>query len=349
MEENPVRLGLIGAGRIGRLHARHAARRISRAELRAIADPDEEARTACAGALGSAEPDLVGRPERLFERTDLDAVLICSPTSTHVQLIEGAAAAGLDVFCEKPLDPDPARIAGLLRTVADREVKLQVGFNRRFDASYARVRRAVAEGEIGEPHLLHLVSRDPEPPSMAYLEESGGLFLDMSIHDFDMARFLVGSEVSSVFVRAEVRIDPKIGAIDDVDTACTMLTFEDGTIGTIDNSRRAVYGYDQRAEVFGSGGSVETENRYPNTATVRDDRSVRRDRPERFFLERYAESYLEELREFVDAVRGERAVPVGAADGLWPVLMAKAAWRSLEEDRPVDPREELPPSASDLL
>lgn len=349
MNGSPLRCALIGAGRIGRLHARHLARRCPDTTLAVVVDPDREAARRCAEEAGPPRPEVAAEPEAVFARSDLRAVLVCSPTSTHVDLIRRAADAGLDVFCEKPIDPDPGRIVELLEGIADRDVRLQVGFNRRFDPSYARIRRAVEDGEVGDPHLLHLVSRDPEPPPIEYVRGSGGLFLDMAIHDFDMARFLVGSEVRTVFARAEVRVDPEIGRAGDVDTACTVLTFEDGTIGTIDNSRQAVYGYDQRAEVFGSAGSIETENRYPNTATLRTEESVRRDRPLRFFLERYRESYLAELRAFLESVRADRPVAVDGRDGLWPVVMARAAERSLEEDRPIAVDEILSPSGTRFL
>jgi myo-inositol 2-dehydrogenase/D-chiro-inositol 1-dehydrogenase len=214
-------------------------------------------------------------------------------------------------------------------------VKLQIGFNRRFDATYRRARLAVDQGEIGRPWRLHLVSRDPSPPPPAYIQVSGGLFLDMTIHDFDMARFLIGSEVEEVFSSAAVLVDPAIGALGDVDTAVTILKFANGTIGTIDNSRSAIYGYDQRVEILGSGGMVATDNNFPNAAHVSDGQSVHRDLPLNFFMERYTQSYLAEMSEFVDAVLDDKPIPVTGDDGRAAVVLGLAAQLSHRENRPV--------------
>src|ERR1700730_3396867 len=195
-----------------------------------------------------------------LDAPDVHAVVVCSATDTHAQIIEEAAHAGKHIFCEKPIDLTLARIDSALQATTRAEVKLQIGFNRRFDASYRRARLAVDQGEIGRPWRLHLVSRDPSPPPPAYIKVSGGLFLDMAIHDFDMARFLIGSEVEEVFATAGVLVDDAIGTLGDVDTAVTVLSFANGAIGTIDNSRCAVYGYDQRVEILGSSGMVTTDN-----------------------------------------------------------------------------------------
>lgn len=214
-------------------------------------------------------------------------------------------------------------------------VKLQIGFNRRFDPNFVRVRRSIATGEIGTPHLLHIVSRDPGPPPLAYIKVSGGMFLDMTIHDFDMARFLVGSEVTEVYAAAGVRVNPDIGKAGDVDTAVIVLRFANGVIGTIDNCRQAPYGYDQRVEVLGSLGAIATENCYPNRAVISTAESVRRDLPLNFFMERYAESFANELQAFVEAIVHDRQTPVTGLDGRIPVVMALAARKSHEEGRPV--------------
>ena len=214
-------------------------------------------------------------------------------------------------------------------------VKLQVGFNRRFDSNFARVRQAVITGEIGTPHMLHIVSRDPAPPPLSYIKVSGGIFLDMTIHDFDMARFLIGDEVEEIYTAAAVRVDPEIGKAGDVDTAVMMLRFRNGVIGTIDNSRKAVYGYDQRAEVFGSAGAIATANVHPNLAVVSTAESVRRDLPLNFFMERYTESFANELSAFVEAVVEDKPTLVNGHDGRVPVVMALAARKSYEEGRPV--------------
>lgn len=333
MASEQLRLGLIGAGRIGRLHAENLSRHIPRARLLMVADVVEEAARACAAACGI--PRAVTEYRTVLDSPEIDAVLIASATDTHARLIQESAQAGKHIFCEKPIAFDLAEIDRSLAAVEQAGVKLQVGFNRRFDASYQRVRQAIERGEIGQPWRLHLTSRDPAPPPLDYVRTSGGLFLDMSIHDFDMARFLIGSEVEEVFARADVLVDPAIGAAGDVDTAVIILTFANRVIGTIDNCRRAVFGYDQRVEVLGSDGMISTENRFPNTAVVSTRRGICRDLPLHFFIERYAESYRAEVAAFVDAVLDDRPVPVSGHDGRAPVVMALAARRSLEERRPV--------------
>lgn len=326
-------LGVIGTGRIGRVHAANAVRHIPRARLLALADADEASAQECARALGVKGVSTDARV--LLEDPTIEAVVICSSTDTHASFIESAAAAGKHIFCEKPISLELAAIDRALAAVEEAGVKLQIGFNRRFDASFRRVREAVAGGEIGDPHLLHLVSRDPAPPPIDYIRRSGGMFVDMTIHDFDMARFLIASEVAQVYAAAAVRVDPAIGEAGDVDTAVVTLRFENGVIGTIDNSRLAVYGYDQRVEVFGSGGSIRTENNHGNTALVSTADSVRRDLPLHFFIERYAQSYIDELRAFVDAVLDDGPVPVTGRDGRIPVAMGMAARKSYEKNRPV--------------
>ena len=331
---NPrVRVGIIGAGRIGKVHAATLAYRLPEATPAAIADTNVEAAHAAARTYGIAR--VAESVEEILSAPDIDAVVICSPTGTHAELVERAARAGKHIFCEKPIDLTLERIDRALEAVAKAGVKLQVGFNRRFDSNFARVRRAVESGEIGTPHLLHIVSRDPAPPPIAYVESSGGIFLDMTIHDFDMARFLIGDDVEEIYASAAVRVDPAIGRAGDVDTAVILLRFRNGVIGTIDNSRQAVYGYDQRVEILGSAGSIATGNRYPNEAVISTASSVRKDLPLNFFMERYAESFVEELRAFVKAIREDGPTAVTGADGRIPVAMAIAAKRSLVEHRPV--------------
>jgi myo-inositol 2-dehydrogenase/D-chiro-inositol 1-dehydrogenase len=214
-------------------------------------------------------------------------------------------------------------------------VKLQIGFNRRFDANHVRVRQAIVNGEIGDPHLFHIISRDPAPPPISYIQVSGGIFLDMTIHDFDMARFLMGCEATEVYAVGGVRVDKAIGQAGDLDTALATLKFENGAMGVIDNSRRAVYGYDQRVEVFGSMGSIATSNSYANNAILSTSASVHRDLPLNFFMERYTESYVAEVAAFIAAVVDDKPVPVSGEDGRAPVVMGMAARRSVDEGRPV--------------
>jgi myo-inositol 2-dehydrogenase/D-chiro-inositol 1-dehydrogenase len=328
-----LNVGIIGAGRIGSLHAQNLAFRIPQAHVLMIADINETAARQVAERCRI--PTVVNDYHVLLENRDLQAVLICSATHTHAQIIEEAAHAGKHIFCEKPIDLTLAKIDRALAAVAQAGVRLQVGFNRRFDANFARVRRAIADGEIGELHLLHIISRDPAPPPLEYVRVSGGIFLDMTIHDFDMARFLAGDEVEEVYVAAAVRVDPAIGAAGDLDTALTVLKFNSGLIATIDNSRQAVYGYDQRVEVLGSKGSIRTDNNYPNSAVISDGQSIRHDKPLYFFLERYNESFVNEVSAFVTAILNDQPVPVTGGDGRAPVVMGLAARKSHDENRPV--------------
>ena len=324
---------MIGAGRIGRVHAQNLAHRIPSARLSLIVDTNQQAAERLAALFNV--PRTSDNYEEAFGDPNVEAVLVCSPTQSHAAICRQAAHAGKHIFCEKPISHSLAEIDETLRVVNKAGVKFQVGFNRRFDANFKRVHDAVRSGQIGEPALLHIVSRDPAPPSIDYIKISGGLFLDMTIHDFDMARFLIGAEVEEIFTMAGVRVDPRIGQAGDVDTALIMLRFANGAIGSIDNSRRAVYGYDQRVEVFGSGGSIATLNNYANQAIVSDSTGVRRDLPLNFFMDRYTDSFVAELSAFVDAILRDAPVPVSGKDGRIPVVMALAAAQSHREHRPV--------------
>jgi myo-inositol 2-dehydrogenase / D-chiro-inositol 1-dehydrogenase len=328
-----LKIGLIGAGRIGRLHAEHLTMRVPSAELVMVADVFEENARQCAKRYGI--PFATQDYHAVLARPDIEAVAICSSTDTHARIIEEAAQAGKHIFCEKPIALDLSTIDRALDAVKHAGVKLQLGFNRRFDAIYRRVRQAVEQGETGRLHQLHIISRDPAPPPIEYIPGSGGLFLDMTIHDFDMARFLTGSEVDELFVMAGVMVDPAIGEVGDVDTATILLHFTNGVIGTIENCRRAAYGYDQRVEVLGSAGAVWTENEYPNTAIISDSRSIRRDLPLHFYVERYTESYVTEMEAFVDAVLHDKPVPVTGYDGRMAAVLGLAAKKSWSEHRPV--------------
>jgi myo-inositol 2-dehydrogenase/D-chiro-inositol 1-dehydrogenase len=328
-----LNVGLIGAGRIGRLHAQHLARRVPRAQLVTIADVALEAARACAVENGVATA--VADYREVLDRPDVEAVVVCSATVTHAGIIEDASAAGKHVFCEKPIDLSLERTDAALEAVRRAGVVLQLGFNRRFDANYRRVRTAVESGEIGRPWRVHIISRDPSPPPLEYVRTSGGLFVDMTIHDFDMARFLIGAEVEEIFAISAVLVDQAIGSVGDVDTAVCMLRFANGVIGTIDNSRCAVYGYDQRVEVFGSSGMVETANNYASNAVISDGKSVRRDLPLNFFMQRYTQSYLDEMSAFVDCVLDGTSPPVTGEDGRAALVLGLAAQRSARENRPV--------------
>ena len=328
-----IKVGLVGAGRIGRVHAENLAYRIPEANLVAVSDVFVEAAEKLAAELQI--PAVYKDHRVILDDDSVDAVLICSSTDTHAQLIEEAAEAGKQIFCEKPIAHDLAEIDQALAAADRAGVKLMIGFNRRFDPNFARVREVVAAGEIGEPHILRIMSRDPAPPPIDYIKVSGGLFLDMTIHDFDMARFLVGAEVEAVYAVGGVMVDPAIGAAGDIDTALITLHFENGVMGSIDNSRQAVYGYDQRVEVFGSKGAVSADNVYPNTAVISDAGRIHRDLPLNFFMERYTQAYVNEIKAFVDCVLNDTPPPVNGLDGRIPVVMGLAAAKSLAEGRPV--------------
>ncbi len=328
-----IRIGLIGAGRIGRVHAEHLAYRIPEANLVAVADIFVEAAEKLSADFQI--PATYKDHRRIIEDKTIEAVVICSSTDTHAMMIEEAAAAGKHIFCEKPIDHNLSKIDRALAVVEQAGVKLQVGFNRRFDPNFKRVREIVAAGEIGDPHILHITSRDPGPPPIEYIKVSGGIFLDMTIHDFDMARFLMGEEVEEIYATGGVRVDPQIGEAGDIDTAIITLRFESGAIGTIDNSRKAVYGYDQRVEVFGSEGVVKVSNNTPHTAVVSNANGVHSPLPLFFFIERYAEAYVAEMKEFIECIQQDTVPPVTGIDGRIPVVMAYAAKKSLEENRPV--------------
>jgi len=334
-------VGIIGAGRIGRLHAGHLAFRIPQAEVMIVSDIILEAAQKCAAELGI--PMATQDHRAVMENPDIEAVIICSSTDTHTQMIEEAAAAGKHIFCEKPIDFDLARIDRALVAVEKAGVKLQVGFNRRFDPSFRRVQELVATGKVGKPHILRITSRDPAPPPIEYVKVSGGIFLDMTIHDFDMARYLIGSEVEEVYTAGGVMVDPEIGEAGDIDTTIITLRFENDVIGTIDNSRQAIYGYDQRVEVFGSGGCVNADNNYPNTAIISDAQRVHRDLPLNFFMERYIDSNIAEMEAFIECVQQDQTPPVTGIDGRIPVVMGYAARKSYEENRPVRLSEISPP------
>jgi myo-inositol 2-dehydrogenase/D-chiro-inositol 1-dehydrogenase len=328
-----LRIGIIGAGRIGNTHAVSIATRVSGAELAAVADIDPQA----AQELGDRfhVPLVTADYADILNESDIEAVAICSSTDTHTQIIQDAAAAGKQIFCEKPIDHSLDKIDGALAAVEEAGVKFQVGFNRRFDANFRKVRELVAGGEIGQPHILRITSRDPEPPPIEYIKVSGGIFLDMTIHDFDMARYLTDSEVEEIYVAGGVRVDPAIGQAGDIDTAIVTLKFADGTIGAIDNSRKATYGYDQRVEVFGSKGMVAISNNTPDRHVLSNAEGIHSALPLHFFFERYMDSFVAEMEAFVTCVLEDTEPPVTGLDGRAPVVIGLAAWKSYEEGRPV--------------
>ena len=327
----PVTFGIIGAGRIGKLHADNLLSRVDGARLKAITDPflDED-------WAASRNIPLTGKDHRiLLDDPEIDAILIGSPSAEHAQQMIECAEAGKHIFCEKPIALDPEIIRNALAEVDKSGVKLQVGFNRRFDPNFSAVQHQVASGALGDPHIIRITSRDPAPPPAEYVAGSGGMFLDMTIHDFDMARFLSSSEVTEVHAYGAVLVDPEIGKAGDIDTAVISLKFANGALGIIENSRKAVYGYDQRVEVFGAKGTAMADNNTPTSMVVLNESGTIRDKPLYFFLERYKTAFVAEMQAFVDAIREDKPTLVSGKDGLVPVLIAMAAKESLKTGKPV--------------
>ncbi|KAL4150822.1 hypothetical protein PRNP1_010219 [Phytophthora ramorum] len=327
----PLRVGLIGGGRIGKVHAQSLQR--TGATIAMIADPVGDVAETVAAHFGIAR--WTKDASEIFCDPEIDAVVICSPTAMHAEQIIEAAKNKKHIFCEKPVDFSVDVVNKAIKAADDAGVKLMIGFNRRFDANFARIKQAIDRDEIGKVNMLRITSRDPGAPPIEYVKVSGGLFRDMTIHDFDMARFLVGDEVDEVYAMAQ-SVNPDIAAAGDIDTAVVLLKFRNGVICYIENSREAAYGYDQRVEALGSKGSVACGNNYPNQVVVSTGESVRRDLPLNFFLERYMDAYVAEMEAFIRVCTTDGAsVPVGGDDGREALLLALAANKSLAENRPV--------------
>ncbi|MEE9166135.1 MAG: inositol 2-dehydrogenase [Candidatus Neomarinimicrobiota bacterium] len=322
-----VTVGVLGAGRIGKLRVENILR-MRGARVKTVADPFMDETWARDLALNATL-----NPEEIFSDPQIEAVIICSPSELHTEQVIKAALSGKHVFCEKPIALDPDRIEKALKIVRQQGVKLQVGFNRRFDADFMSLKTAVTSRKIGSVHIIKITSRDPSPPPVEYVQTSGGIFLDMAIHDFDMVRYLSGSEVEQVYAAGSVLVDSAIGIAGDVDTAITSMRLKSGALAVIDNSRKAVFGYDQRIEVFGSRGSMVAGNRTPTETVLSTEEGVVADKPLHFFVERYRESYKKEIREFFKAIREDSDPPVTGRDGLLAIQIGLAAKQSLQENR----------------
>jgi myo-inositol 2-dehydrogenase/D-chiro-inositol 1-dehydrogenase len=333
MKNSKIRFGVIGAGRIGKVHIENLINRIPDVEVIAFAEalPAEREKIMDRYHI----PDAFSDYTEIINHTNIDAIAICSPTDTHYPIITEAAAAGKHVFCEKPLDLSIEKIKKINQEVEKHGIKLMVAFNRRYDPNFFKVHEIVKAGKIGDPHLLRISSRDPAPPPEEYIRSSGGLFLDMTIHDFDMARYLIDSPITDVFAQGRVLVDPVFERAGDIDTAVVVLNYENGAIATIDNSRQAVYGYDQRVEVFGSEGMVTVKNNTPDNHIYMNRDGVHSALPLNFFMERYTESYLGEMQAFIQCLKDETQPPVTGEDGLKAVQIGLAANKSLKEGRPV--------------
>ena len=327
-------IAVLGTGRIGKMHAEIITQQIEGLEVAAVYDVYAEGAQAVADSIGCDRADSV---EEIMS-SDVDAVAICSSTDTHVDLAVAAADAGKTIFLEKPVSLNLAEVDRAVAAVEAAGVPIQIGFNRRFDPSHAAVQASVANGDVGELHMVKITSRDPEPPPIEYVKVSGGMFNDMTIHDFDVARFVTGSGIVEVYAKGAVRVDPAIGEAGDIDTAMILLTHEDGTLTYIDNSRQAVYGYDQRVEAFGSGGMVASENPRSNQTQLHTATGTCLEPVPYFFIERYTQSYVNEWQAFVSGLESG-TMPVGIIDGRAPLVAGIAALRSHEENRPVQTSE----------
>ncbi len=329
-----IKVGIIGAGRIGHVHGESISKFVKNATVKTIADPfmnekiEEWAKSIGVEKTTKDYHEILNDPE-------IEAVLICASTDQHSPLSIEALRAGKHVFCEKPIDHDVNKIKEVLDVVKETGKKYQVGFNRRFDHNFKAIRDAVAAGKVGKQQIIKITSRDPEPPPISYVKVSGGIFLDMTIHDFDMVRYLSGSEVVEVYAEGSVTVDPAIGEAGDIDTAVITLKLENGATAVIDNCRAACYGYDQRAEVFGDKGCIAITNDSQSNAVFSGKDGVVAEKPMFFFLERYMQAYSNEVDQFVEAIVNNTDTPVNANDGLAPVLIGLAAKKSVDEHRPV--------------
>ncbi|WDR01266.1 inositol 2-dehydrogenase [Devosia algicola] len=332
-----VRFALLGAGRIGKVHAKAIAANPD-AELVVVADAFAVAAEDLAAAYGCGIADI----DTIADDKSIDAVVICTPTDTHADLIEQFVVAGKAVFCEKPIDLSVARVRACLGVVAKHKGTLMVGFNRRFDPHFMAVKQAIAEGQIGKVEMVNIVSRDPGPPPIDYIGRSGGIFRDMTIHDFDMARFLLGEEPALVTAHASVLVDKAIGAAGDFDSANIILETDSGTQASISNSRRASYGYDQRIEVLGAQGLVSAENQRPVSIEIANGNGFTRPPLHDFFMTRYTEAYGNEIASFIAAIGSGKAATPSGEDGLKALILAEAALKSVAERRSVKVSEIAP-------
>ena len=331
--KSKLTIGIIGAGRIGQVHTISIMNNMKNVSIKWISDvvPGLAENWSKESGIANFTTDYT----EVINDPEVDAILICSSTESHAKISIDAAAAKKHIFCEKPVALSIEKVKAVDDAIKQAGVKFQVGFNRRFDHNFKKISQLIKEGVLGDLHILRITSRDPEPPNPAYIEVSGGMFMDMTIHDFDMARFLSESEAEEIYVTAACLVDPEIGKAGDYDTAIITIRFMNGSLCVIDNSRKAVYGYDQRVEAFGSLGKAEAFNDLPNSAIWSTASGVFTEKPKYFFLERYMESFTEEIRQFVDAVLNDKETPVGINDGLQPLIMGLAAKKSVLEHRPV--------------
>ncbi len=327
-----INIGILGLGRIGRIHLENLSTRIEGVRVLAAMNPSEEGRKF---AQKFNVPLITSNADDVINHPDIDAVLICTSTNVHADYVIKVARAGKAIFCEKPLDLSLQKVRETLSVVKQSGVPLMLAFNQRLDPNFQEVKQALLKRRIGKLRSIHIISRDPGPPPIPYIKASGGLFLDMTIHDFDMARYLVGDEVKEVFARGYNLVDPEIGKAGDIDSAYVMLTFNNDVTVVIENCRHASYGYDQRLEVFGSEGMMKAENPLKTTNWVMDKEGVHLSRNLDFFIDRYAESYRLEMKAFIESLEQKIPMPITGDDGLSAMLIALAANISVKENRVV--------------
>lgn len=329
-----INIGIIGAGRIGKVHGESINRYVKGATVKAIADPfiNEETRE---WAKLTGIKEIYTDYKEIINDSSIDAVLICSSTDTHSKIALEAIKAKKHIFCEKPIDHNVDKIKEVMKALEGTDLKFQVGFNRRYDHNFAAVHKAVQDGKVGEMNILKITSRDPAAPPIDYIKVSGGIFLDMTIHDFDMVRFISGAEVEEIYAMGDALVDKNIAAADDIDTAIISMKLSNGALAVIDNCRRACYGYDQRLEVFGSEGQASISNDTASSVEISCNNGIIKEKPLHFFLERYMQAYVNEVTDFIEAITENKAVSVNVNDGLEPVIIGLAAKLSLKEGRPV--------------
>jgi len=324
-------IGVIGAGRIGQLHVNYLKIKKD-VRIKWISDLNCENMEDWINKSNIENKtkdhmDIINDP-------DVDAILICSPTDTHLEIIKAACKQGKHIFCEKPISLSIEEAKEALETVEQSNVKLQMGFNRRFDQNFNKLQQSITKGDLGEIQMLRITSRDPEPPPIDYIKRSGGLFMDMSIHDFDMARYLMQSEITEVYAMGEALVNPEIKKYDDVDTAIINLKFENGSMAVIENCRRSVYGYDQRVEVLGENGLITVDNTPSSTLTFHKSTGISTDNPPYFFLERYSEAYQTEIDLFLNAITDDKEILCTIEDGFMAQKIAMKCKESLKEREP---------------
>jgi myo-inositol 2-dehydrogenase/D-chiro-inositol 1-dehydrogenase len=324
-----VNVGVIGLGRIGKLHLHNIIAQIPGIKLIGVSDIIENSLQEVSQKYDI--PIIKNDYRYLLDNKEIDAVVICSSTDTHAKIMIEAAQAGKDIFCEKPIALDLKEINRALEAVKTEGIKLQIGFNRRFDPSFMKAKEMVQSGKIGKPHIVKITSRDPAPPPIEYIKVSGGIFLDMTVHDFDMIRYLLDDEVKELMAVGSCLVNPEISKYNDIDTAIITFQYKNGGWGIIDNSRQAVYGYDQRIEVFGSEGCVQVANKKPTEVSLYGKESTTSDKPLYFFLERYNESYINEMKHFVDCIQNDRNPSVSGYDGKMAAIMGYAAKESFSK------------------